>query len=216
MFTIFVMGILFIIGFISICVKKIKNTAKHDFLQQFHEFFHTYVVSHGKDSTSYYWLIHRSEKMQTQLGVQGVINGYQAPYSKYRVNNYPVILNIIPEINKYLQHEILDNLATQYINLISETLVRHKGCLDDLDCDLLKRIKNPLIWFSEGVSLVVSVPFYLLRIFGVLSSQHVNYITSSKYFSVFSGLISFIGFVSAIITIVLGWDDFFIAINKVS
>jgi hypothetical protein len=54
----------------------------------------------------------------------------------------------------------------------------------------------------------VAVPAYLLSWLGIISESCVRKLISSVFFKAVSGLIALVGFVSAIVTIVIGWEEF--------
>jgi hypothetical protein len=92
--------------------------------------------------------------------------------------------------------------------MLQETLVRHLGTLSDRRELLARSIKNPIIWLREGVRALIALPLSILGWLGVLSERAVGRITGSKIFGGLSGLAGAVGFVSAVMGVVLGWDKF--------
>ena len=66
-------------------------------------------------------------------------------------------------------------------------------------------MNNPFIWFSEGVTLALSLPVQILGWFGVLGGAAVSGLTSNILFKGISALVALIGFASAIVGLATGW-----------
>jgi hypothetical protein len=181
-----------------------------DFASEFMERLRSYLESSGKDTEAYGWLIHRSNKMQIQLGPEGVLAAYKPPFANFQYQNYPVVLNLLPELRRALEDNILSgqHYSHQYGMLLQETLIRHGGSLHDRAETLARSLKNPLAWLREGVRAMVALPLSVLAWVGLLSEATVGRITGSKIFRVLSGFAAIIGFVSAVMGIALGWEAF--------
>jgi hypothetical protein len=52
-----------------------------------------------------------------------------------------------------------------------DVLVRYSGTLDEWDQDSRKDLKNPIVWFREGVRTVIAIPFRFLKFLGILSRR---------------------------------------------
>ena len=81
--------------------------------------------------------------------------------------------------------------------------------------DFLSRIKNPLVWFREGVKIILLLPLSILNQLGLFSNKFYYKLKSSLFFKITSSLIAIIGFVSSIVTIVLGWNKFYQIIKSI-
>lgn len=181
--------------------------AKRKFAVEFMSQLAKYFGSHGGDMESYSWLINRSSKMQNQLGSQGIM-GFKPPFQNYIIPNYPVILNAVPEMRKAFEDGLTHRLAGQYAGLLQETLVRHIGTVEDMSEEQQRWMKNPVIWLREGIRGIISFPILLLSWLGLISERTVSNIASSNLFKILSGFVTVVGFISAIITITLGWKQF--------
>lgn len=182
---------------------------------EFFENFKAYMESGGDEVKYYTWMIHRSNKMQNQLGVTGIIHSYKPPYQNFAYKNYTVILSMLPDLKHALEDYILrDGVANQYASTIQDTLVRHIGIVEDRIDLIVSDLKNPLKWLHVGVSEIVSIPAYMLSSLGILSETNVTRIISSSIFKIFSGLIALFRLVSSVITVVLGWNQFLDLINR--
>lgn len=213
MYIVLAVLVLLFVGFTSFANDKNKLNKKVTFCVDFHDKFYDYASSTGRDHNAYGWLIHRSCKMQKQINEQGLIATYCAPYSHQQVTNYSIIINMIPALNHAFQDYLLRDDAKQYLNVINESLTRHRGYLDDKEEYILYRLKNPIYWFQRGINQVIGIPFYILSMFGIMNPQTASRIIASYVFGIISGVVSFISFLSAIFTLVIGWDDFLIKIQ---
>ena len=163
--------------------------------------------SNGNDTITYGWLLLRSNKMQNLLGPQGIIHHFKPPFANYAYKNYPVILNMIPEVRKFIGG-ISVKYAHEYAITIRECIIRYAGTLEDLADILYKELFNPFIWIRETFQIVTALPFFLLNWFGIISTSALRSITSNILFKLSSGFIAVVGFLSAIIGIITGWDKF--------
>ena len=146
--------------------------------------------------------------MQNQMGSQGVISKFKPPYADYVISNYAIVLNMVPSLNEAFRDYLLRDQAEQYARAIDEALLRHHGLLCDGYDQLYSKLRNPLAWFQEGIGQVAGLPLYALGMFGVISLSTAGNIISSAIFRVLSGVLTFIGFSSGILTLIVGWDEF--------
>jgi hypothetical protein len=182
---------------------------RQTFAIQFLEKLREYYQSNGKNGDIYGWLIHRSNKMQSEMGGQGIIRNYRPPAQNYMLNNYPIILNMLPNLHREFQIGLfLGNLPQQYMDSLQESIVRYLGRLDDEKDELRKELKNPIKWFREGVRGVMALPIYLFVWLGFITDNTARRLTLSFLFSVISGLVTLVGFVSGVVSLVVGWDAF--------
>ncbi|MDQ7815871.1 MAG: hypothetical protein RDU14_02515 [Melioribacteraceae bacterium] len=218
MSTLLIIGILLIvlsIGFIDVFL-EIKNfTDKHSFAMEFLEKFQNYVMSRGENNQDYDWLTLRAERMQNQLGGAGIMN-YKMAGSHTFIPNYPIILNLLPDTRNELRYNyrLKSNLEFS-VNTVRDTLLRHIGFIKDTKKEYDKLIINPLFWFRNGVLLIVLFPIKILQSFGLLSNSSYAQAKTSKVLKFISSLISFLGFVSSVMSIALGWNEFLKFIQKI-
>lgn len=206
----FLLGVM-LIGFISIRRKlKIINENmlfEDEFLSNLKQFVEQ------QDMNMYGWLIHRSHKMQTMMGSYGILAQFQLPYKSYIYQNYPVILNVIPMIQQSLSTFGLENMGREYATLVYEAILRHIGVMEDKKEVLEKDIINPLTIIREGMQSIVKLPLLFLFSFGLLNRRIYDIISASGIFKVVSGIIGFIGFLSAVVGLITGWEPFIKILN---
>jgi len=201
-------------GLVQLLIGYRAYGARHEFAVSYLEKLKAYWESGGADSEAYGWLIHRSNKMQREMGDQGIIDQYRPPHEKYMIRNYPIILNMLPDLRRSLEDDLLARrLAPEYLNAIEESIFRYLGSLEDSQQTLRNDLKNPVKWFRRGVGDVVALPLYLAGWLGAFPDKVVGSWTGSPPFSLLSGLLALVGFASGIMTIVLGWEQFIEAVK---
>lgn len=175
----------------------------------------TYINSQGNDYESYGWLVHRSNKMQIQLGAGGIYASYRPPHANFQYSNYPIILNMLPDLRNALDDRILSDshIVHQYSMALQDALVRHLGSLHDIDEHNKKSLRNPVIWLREGVRAITALPLTLLGWLGALSESTVSRLASGRLFRGISAFAALVGFVSAVMGIALGWEQFILMVK---
>jgi hypothetical protein len=196
------------IGFTNLFLELKKLTEMHSFAVEFLAKYASYIKSKGESDVDYVWLTLRAERMQNQLGSSGLIN-YKMAGSLSFVPNYPIILNFLPEIrNEFINGYVMKSNFQFTIYTVRDTLLRHIGFIEDTKNDYYSQIVNPLAWFRNGVQSIFLFPFMILNKLGLLNKSSYSKVKSSKIIRLFSSIISFMGFISSIMTIILGWNDF--------
>jgi len=79
--------------------------------------------------------------------------------------------------------------------------------LEENQKSIQRELRNPIIWFREGIRQILSVPVFFLNWFGIISSRTLNSVKDSLIFKVVSGLIAFVTLVSGVVTIIVGYED---------
>jgi len=208
--SIVLLAVVFLLGLIRLICDKSRISEEIAFSEEFMYKLKAYVESQGRDSESYAWLTHRSSKMQKQMGAYGIYASYRPPYANFQYTKYPIILNMLPELRKTLEDSVLSrgDLAHQYAVSVQESIIRYAGVMEDRESEFLKGIRNPVIWFREGIRIIVALPLTILEWLGALSEKSASSLISSHAFRLFSAFISIVSFVSAVMGIALGWEQF--------
>ena len=184
---------------------------KMEFAHEFYTKLGEYLKSQGKDFQTYSWLIQRSPKFQREMGFYGLVASYSPPFSNNTFNNYQIILNIIPEVRREFDDvsPIADRrFLREYAALLNESILRYVGNLSD-DLEIAqKKIKNPVIWLTEGISWILLLPFSILNWIGLMSETIINNIANNPLFKIVAGIVTLLGFLSTVMTIVIGWNSF--------
>lgn len=201
--------IIIIIELIFKIIESYRLNLRKKFLLEFGDKFNKYCESRGQNSEIYAWLINRSYKMQRELGVLGLVD-YKAPFSNHLISNYQIILNAIPEV----RNEYQMGFGHEHAHLISETLIRFDGWIGDVNENHKKKLVNPIILFRDGIRRIIGLPIWLLKEFGVFSTKFADFLTDNYLFKLISSLFALLSFISAVITVVTGWEAFIKTINK--
>lgn len=208
-------GILIVIavaGFICLLREFSRLKDDRDLAEDFLGRLKEYVDSGGQDGDAYTWLIHRSPRMQARIGPLGIVS-YRPPFENYIIHNYPVILNLVPELRRYFT--IYSTRQAQHCAaLVAETLIRYIGFVDDLLEDTKRDLRNPVVWFREGVQFVLAIPFSFLSWIGLISTSTVDKVTNSGLFKAISALVSLLSFIGLVVGLIVDWQPFWEIIRK--
>ena len=201
-------------GFLNVRERKVRNIEYLNFASEYLDQFAKYISSRGDDLETYSWLLKRSNKFQNQMGSYGVLGFFKPPYQNYQIRNYPVIVNILPEIRKLFNDRLFQDTIGQYVELMQNMMVSYIGVLENYSDIKSKEILNPIIWFREGIKSITSFPVFVLNWIGVISITTLDRMTSNFLFKFLSRLVALAGLVSAVMTIALGWDQFSVWFSK--
>ena len=189
------------IGFIRICIRREENAERYEFADLFWNKLEEYIESNGRDNKAYSWMMTHSVKMQTQLGSAGIIS-FKPAFSNYIVHNAPIISNYLPLLrDSYYDSFSKSTLTYQYASSLQDTLLRHFGDLEEHGNFLIKRLKNPIEWITEGMFSILSIPLLFIKAFGLISQEKINKIRTSIVFKLF-------GIAATLMTIIVSWEDF--------
>lgn len=202
-----------VVGLVSLLRSTNKVALELDFTVEYREKLHAFVEKN--DFSTYSWLTLNANRMQEQMGSQGLMT-YRPPFANHMIHNYPVVLNVLPEIRKCLADQLLSqSLLNEYASLLDEALMRYQGSQIDRHLEAVALVKNPVVWLASGIRSVLAAPLWFLASAGVLPRWFALRIVGSGAYRVLSGLIATVGFVSAIVGLVTGWDQFAVILHKV-
>jgi hypothetical protein len=138
--------------------------------------------------------------------------GYRPPFANYMVPNYPIILNMLPEIRQHASDPIMGNLTSQFVSSVQEALFRYRGALSDAVEGSKEALRNPLRVLRSGVQLLVVSPLLVLHWLGVGPRPRV----SGGGFLVRLGTagLTLLTVASALVTLVVGWEEFWRIIRQ--
>lgn len=200
-------------------IAKYNNRAEFtvDFNNRFFDFVNDLFTTRRMDSDKYNAVIKDVDKIQEELGMDGVLNGFVDPLKGIQGRNYQLFMNIMPEIRTALSnvgYSIMDERINQLMGLCEDALRRHIGNLDRAIEHEKKGLWNPITCMGEGIRWIVGLPVDVLQWAGLYNDGRSRRIKASFIFKAISNLIVLIGLVSSIVTIVLGWDEFLEIINN--
>lgn len=203
-----------IIGFIAKVINA-RNISKRreftiSFQNSFIELANGFFKTGRMSNDLYSKCIHDVDAIQAELGYDGIIAGYVDRLHGIKGQNYQLFVNIIPEIREAESmsgNSIMMERVSQLIGTCNDALQRHVGNLDrELDTER-KGIFNPFICFREGVRFILGLPVLVLYWSGFVSTRTISAARVSSVFKFISGVITLIGLISSIITILLGWNE---------
>ena len=211
-FVIFIIGVVQVYNRHNIVVKKFDFAV--EYRNKFIEFANNYFKNYDRwsrsgnfDGEQYVWLTMNVSRIQNYLGTFGVME-YIAPFQRYKVSNYQIVINTIPKFR--------DGSIQQFdINSVDDSLLRYIGYLDEYQKETQRNLRNPIIWFREGIREILSIPIFILSWFGIISNRTLNSIKDSLIYKVISGIIALVTLVSGIVTIIVGYDQTLKFINKI-
>lgn len=213
--------IIVIIGFVYKEVELAHNNERLNFTRDYRNKFITYVNSivsnHTFDQKLYYELTSDVNKMQYELGADGVYAHLTDNLKGYSVKNYQLLINFLPETRNILNdidNIIMQNRYMQSIQSCDDMFIRHIGTLNQLDEQIRKNMYNPFSNFAQGIRFFVSLPWLILNWFGFISIETKRKITGNFIIKLLNFLVTIVGFASNIIAIFVGWEPFLLIIKN--
>lgn len=213
--------IIVIIGFVYKEVELAHNNERLNFTRDYRNKFITYVNSivsnHTFDQKLYYELTSDVNKMQYELGADGVYAHLTDNLKGYSVKNYQLLINFLPETRNILNdidNIIMQNRYMQSIQSCDDMFIRHIGTLNQLDEQIRKNLYNPFSNFAQGIRFFVFLPWLILNWFGFISIETKRKITGNFIIKLLNFLVTIVGFASNIIAIFVGWEPFLLIIKN--
>lgn len=216
--TIYIIAAIILLVLIGFILKrqKISNLLKRfDFTL---EYYNNYVellngVFQGNrlDINIYSWLTERVNAMQRELGANGIVLHYSDPLKGFRVKEYQLLINFLPEISGYMReygNSIMMERFDTSARWCRDMFIRHQGDLKEMIEKENKLLFNPFSCLAEAIKYIVVLPFSILFWFGILPEWIFYRIKYSWLLKVINAVVILIGVVGSAMTIILGWDDF--------
>jgi len=208
---VFVIGFLKIFNRLSSIVKEIDfaNEYRNKFVGFTNKYFANYDQwrhSGNLDSELYVWLTMNVNKIQNILGSMGEMT-FKPAFQNYFVPNYEIIINTIPKFRE-------GQVEAFEVNSVDDCLLRYIGHQEENRKNISSFLKNPIIWFREGFREIFSLPLLILNWFGIFSIRTVYKIKNSLIYKVIAGFLALLSLISGLITIILGYDQTIIIINR--
>lgn len=218
---IIIVASLILVGFLIKCKRIITYNRRLKFTFNFNSSFfdmaNNLFETSRLDSQKYNVVIKDIDKIQQELGDDGVLSEFIDPLKRLKGSNYQLFMNIIPEIrwvmsniDNYIMRERIDQL----MGLCEDALKRHIGNLERAIESEKKNLLNPLTCFGEGVRWIVYLPIDILSGLGILSVNGSKKIKSNTLYKFIGNIVVFIGLISSVFTIILGWDEMIALFNK--
>lgn len=171
--------------------------------------------THHLEDDRYYSLLQDVNKIQRELGMDGIISVYQDPLAGFQMNNYPLFLNFFNEMRQYMtSYSLFEERVYLLVSSCDEALVKHIGNLKEAIALGKSKVKNPFFCFANGISFIISLPIRVLEWCGIINNKFSTKILNSKFQTIINKIAILLGLISSLFTIILGWDNFIMIIKK--
>lgn len=214
LYLILIVVALIIIGFISNVINIRSCSNNYDFLVEYRNKFSKFIsdlLNRSKYSNNdYEWLISNSDKVQIVLGDSGIIS-YKDITGYY--SNYQVVINFMNEVMTLYSKGLIET-ESEKITWCHNAFLRKMGIYDEYRKNEIKKSFNPLYNLSSGIKVVLGIPLDILCGVGLISSTNLMRIKGNIIFKILGGIISLLTFLSTIMSIILGWNDFIDLMKK--
>lgn len=212
-----IIGMLIIIIIIGHIIKRVrlkKIRESKNFIIEYNNTLGEYInklVNNEFDNEKYNYLVGKSKKVQIEMGENAILAFYEDPLKGIRTTNYQFIVNFIPETLEF--RYTLDNVLSkerfnQQIIWASSMFNRHINDCNEQEKKIKQEISNPFSCLAEGIRYILIFPIKLLYWFGIISETTTMKISASIIIKILGFLIGLIGFISSIMGIILGWNEF--------
>lgn len=209
-----VIGII-ILGFImklielSDIIGRIHFT--NNYRNKFIDLINGIISNNNFNQQLYYELTSDVNSMQYELGSDGIYSYVTDNLKGFSTSNYQLLVNFLPEVRNILNEQdnmIMMNRYHKSINDCDDMFIRHLGTLRKFEQNKRKSMFNPFSCFSGGIQFIVSLPILILNWFGFISDESTRKAKHSWIIKLLNFIFTLISFISAIMTIIMGWDDF--------
>jgi len=199
-----------LIGFIIVINIFFKTKKKIIFAEEYRDKFISFANNYNSsyerynrsgniDNELYIWLTKNVSKIQSNVGSFGVLS-YQPAFKNYMINNYQIIINTLPKFR--------DGLIENFdITSVDDSLLRYIGHTEEVLIQQKKNLVNPIVWFREGISEILSFPIIMLHWFGIITSYKVKSLKESFIYKLFSGFVALVALISGVVTIIVGYQQ---------
>ncbi len=206
-FILMVVGLV-ITGFIANVINIRTCSNNYNFLIEYRDKFSKFIsdlLNKNKYSNKdYEWLMSNSDKVQIILGDAGIIS-YKDISGYYP--NYQIVINFMNEVMSLFSKGLIGT-ESEKITWCHNAFLRKMGIYDEYIKKEIKRTFNPLYDLTSGIKVILGIPLDILYSIGLISSKNLTKIKDNVLFKILGGIISLLTFLSTIMSIVLGWNDF--------
>ena len=210
-----------IIGFISKFLELGNIRSRYEFTveyrNKFINFLNELFQKCSFNQQLYYELTGKVKEMQYELGSDGVYAYVKDNLKGYSTSNYQALVNFLPETRNVINdfdNSIMRMRYNQEAQYCDDMFVRHLGSLELAEKNMRKSIYNPFADFAEGIKLIISLPVLLLKWFGFISAERSRKIKKNPILKIINFIVTTVGFVSGIMAIIMGWNDFWMLIKS--
>lgn len=210
-----------IIGFISKVVELSTIVKRIEFTSNYREklvkFINKIISEHFFDQSIYCELTSDVKAMQYELGEDGVFAYMKDELKGVAGRNYQLLINFLPETREMVNIRNNSILAERYnksIHDCDDMFIRHLGTLEHYQQNIRKGLFNPFSSFAEGTKTIILLPIIILSWFGFISTEKTDRAKENAIVKMLNAFVAILGFAATIITIVVGWNDFWDIVFK--
>jgi len=189
-----------------------------EYLNKFREF-SSDLFQGNINSELYQWLKLNSVKIQKQVSTYGISCNYKPAGANYMIKGYQLIINGISNmLTTYRQFSGFGlgiSILQEEASSIDDTLLTYIGELDSNYESIFSEMKNPLIWLREGIRSIVVLPISLIYWSGLIHYRTYNILTNNFFVKLIAFMVTVIGLLSSLITIVTGYEPFWESIENI-
>ncbi|MDY3618457.1 hypothetical protein [Agathobaculum sp.] len=204
-------GIGFVLKLLQLKNYKVRIDFCVDYQEKFIDLINTYTSSYRVDNALYNELTGKAVRMQRELGPDGLIDMIDN-LKGIKVSNYQALLNFLPEIrdfsfwqdNSVMQQRFMSSAQT-----CDDMFTRHVGQLNDLWEQERRHLFNPFSCFADGIRWILWLPSNILLWCGFITEATGRKLQYNWLVKALTFIITIIGLVSSIVTIIIGWEQFY-------
>lgn len=215
LYFILIVVALVIIGFVANVINIRTCSNNYNFLVEYRDKFSKFIsdlLNKNKYSNKdYEWLMSNSDKVQIVLGDAGIIS-YKDISGYYP--NYQIVINFMNEVMPLFSKGLIET-ESEKITWCHNAFLRKIGIYDEYIKKEIKKTFNPLYDLTNGIKVILGIPLDILYSIGLISSKSMAKIKDNILFKLLGGIISLLTFLSTIMSIVLGWNDFIDLIKEI-
>ena len=208
--------LLILMGLYQINKRMKKLNEKRSRIEDFLNDLKLFVESGARNREAYFRMVHKSALIQTDIGPYGIVS-YKPPGAGYVINNYQLVVNILPEIDLWIRDNdmfLTIEPGRSLVQTLQEVLVRFLGVIDNIQPQIEKIKRNPFLLLREGTSWLLSLPFGILSFVGIRGENIIETVSQSGFVRFLSGIFSIIGLLASVVTLVTGWSRFIEIVTK--
>ncbi len=216
--------IIIIVAIIVVCViglmLKIKYiydlNKRHEFVVEYHNKFVDLIngkMSGSFNQINYTWLMKNVHKMHSELGAIGYVN-YVDKLHGVQATNHALLLNFLAEVQQEddIRNPIIAKRMMDSAKTCSDMFIRHDGDLSEWKEETKKKVCNPFSLFGEGVRYIVHLPINCFYWLDLISLETAVKIKTNMFLKMIEKIFMLLSLLSAVVTIVIGWNEFVVII----
>lgn len=198
------------IGVINIIYRIVKMNKELETVFNYQNKLVDFLNSYSKGTILYDnldYLNKNSWEVQDIIDTVGMNVSMIDPILGVQYNKYQIIINGVDEITRNLKSSFGINLD-EIPMMMHNCLGKYIGYGERNIKELISYLKNPLVWIREGTRIIVGFPIYFLYWTGLIKYSSYSRIKSNILVKFLGFIIGTVGFVSAIMSIVTGYQPF--------